>query len=158
MPEFRNRNDYMTKAQYETAHTLATLYDHEWTKLGITCPDAGISLEDIMNVWSEAPRTWRPRNLRVYYGVVTHNNEPDQVSWIVYNDGGYKLSVHSDAGEVFYYFNNSRGYHHFFARPGRPGVHNTSALIDCLNALGAEIPSRLIAIRDQLTGKGPNGV
>jgi len=157
MPEFRNRGDYMTKVQYETAHTLAALHDHAWTKIGISCPDEGISRED-MNIWPEVHRPWHPMDLRVYYGIVEHTNEPNQVSWVVYNDGGYNLSIHDNAGNVFYYFNNSRGYHEFFACADRAGVRNTSALIDCLNALGAEIPSRLIAIRDQLTRKGPNGV
>jgi len=144
----------LTKAQFEVCRALAARHDHEWAMGDLTCPDGGISLEEIARHTAEDPANkWGIQTPYVVKGVVQHTMSrsdswhicPDELSWHVWPDGEFTLEVSRlKLGKVLCY---NSGLRHTAVFP-HARVRHAQTIIDCLRALGVAIPAKLMAVRD----------
>jgi len=139
--------DRLTKAQFEVVKTLAARHDHVWAMGDITCPDEGISLEEIVQQAEKDPAAskWGIQAPTVRKGIVQHTTASGRFSWHVWPDGAFEIEVsRPKLGEVLCY---NSGLQHTAVFP-HARVRHAQVMINCLRDLGVAIPAKLMAVRD----------
>jgi len=147
MTETMTTEAQLTKAQFEVCRALAARHDHAWAMGDITCPEEGISLEEIAQHTKKHPTSKWYGGVQaptVNKGVVQHTTASGRMSWHVWPDGAFEIVVsRPKVGEVISYTSGMNTSVLPHAR-----VRHAAPLIDCLNALGFPIPAKLTSIRD----------